>query len=81
MLGEVAACRCFATRRERVPKCRVCRPARVPLEVVKKSRPPRAGGAQRHPRAAHRTRGAVALGPWGLWPPAGSTRGGFWQAA
>jgi len=31
--------------------------------------------------AAHRTRGPVALGPWGLWPPAGSTRGGFWQAA
>jgi len=31
--------------------------------------------------AAHRTRGAVALGPCGLWPPAGSPRGGFWQTA
>ena len=58
MLGEVAACRCFATRRERVPKCRVCRPARVPLDVVKKSRPPRGWCAAPPPRLT---------APEGLW--------------
>ena len=79
VLGEVAACRCFATRRERDPKCRVCRPARVPLEVVKKSRPPRGWCAALPPRLT----APEGLLRWarGLWPPAGSTRGGFWQAA
>ena len=80
VLGEVAACRCFATRRERVPKCRVCRPARVPLDVVKKSRPPRGWSAAPPPRLTA-PEGLWRWGPWGLWPPAGSTRGGFWQAA
>jgi len=50
--GVRSGCLCWGRSRlkERVPKCRVCRPARVPLEVVKKSRPPRGWCAAPPPR-------------------------------